>query len=422
MSYYSVIAENIYKKYSKDLKHSSRYGLRSLYKEIFGLDQEGLQLRESEFFAVQDVSFSLNQGDCLGLIGRNGCGKTTTLRMLNGLIKPDAGQIMMRGRVQALIALGAGFNPVLSGLENIYISAATLGLSRKETKAKIDEIIDFSELYDFIDSPVQSYSSGMYARLGFSVAIHMDPDILLIDEILSVGDFAFQTKCFAKMNSLKKDGVTIVFVTHGMTAMIQLCEEAIWLDHGRIAGVGPSKDIATKYLNSVKVEENKQEKKKEIAKKTNNTIYGALIIDNQKVENIQVSFCQDVDKNKQTRELESGKSCIVEYSFRLICKVNDLNVSLVFYRKDGLHITTISSLNGDILKKYNDGHISCKLEIDSMILNPGHYIMVMCIHDGHSYLRRNIEYEFSVVSHSNLCWGLTNFSYKWLTVKNCEII
>jgi lipopolysaccharide transport system ATP-binding protein len=212
-----VTVENVSKKFCRDLKRSLWYGMKDLGSELVGRSHnyDG-RLRKDEFWAVKDVSFELKRGDFLGLIGRNGAGKTTLLRMLNGLIKPDKGRIEMHGRVGALIALGAGFNPILTGRENIYVNAAVLGLSKKETDARFDEIVEFAELGEFIDSPVQSYSSGMAVRLGFAVATALEPDILLLDEVLAVGDFGFMKKCFNKIGALKKKGVVIVFVSHSM--------------------------------------------------------------------------------------------------------------------------------------------------------------------------------------------------------------
>ena len=188
-------------------------------------------LRAGEFFAVKDVSFELRRGECLGLIGHNGAGKTTLLKMLNGLIKPDAGSITMRGRVGALIALGAGFNPILTGRENIYINGSVLGLTKKEIDAKIDEIIDFAEIREFIDMPVQSYSSGMSVRLGFAVASNMEPDILILDEVLAVGDIKFRNKCYDKIGSLIKKSA-VILVTHNMSHVSTICTRSLLMKKG----------------------------------------------------------------------------------------------------------------------------------------------------------------------------------------------
>jgi lipopolysaccharide transport system ATP-binding protein len=189
-------------------------------------------LRDGEFFAVKDVSFELRRGECLGLIGHNGAGKTTLLKMLNGLIKPDAGTITMRGRVGALIALGAGFNPILTGRENIYINGSVLGLTKKEIDEKIDEIIDFSEIREFIDAPVQTYSSGMTVRLGFAVATALDPDVLILDEVLAVGDASFRYKCYQRIDKLRKNAA-IIFVSHNMPDIGRICGMALVMERGR---------------------------------------------------------------------------------------------------------------------------------------------------------------------------------------------
>lgn len=189
-------------------------------------------LRPGEFWANKDISFELRRGECLGLIGHNGAGKTTLLKMLNGLIKPDVGSIEMRGRVGALIALGAGFNPILTGRENIYVYGSVIGLTKAEIDNKLADIIDFAEIREFIDSPVQSYSSGMQVRLGFSVASSLSPDILLLDEVLAVGDNAFKVKCLKRVSELRRTCATI-FVSHEAFQISKISSRILWLDHGR---------------------------------------------------------------------------------------------------------------------------------------------------------------------------------------------
>src|SRR6202012_1950313 len=195
-------------------------------------------LRAGEFWAVRDVSFALRRGECLGLIGHNGAGKTTLLKMLNGLIKPDSGKITLRGRVGALIALGAGFNPILTGRENIYVNAAVLGLTKKEIDLKIEKIIDFSEIREFIDSPVQSYSSGMQVRLGFAVATALEPDVLLLDEVLAVGDVSFQAKCFNTLARFRSQGTAFILVSHNMHQISRYCDQVLYLKRGQILSAG----------------------------------------------------------------------------------------------------------------------------------------------------------------------------------------
>ncbi|HVT88800.1 MAG TPA: ABC transporter ATP-binding protein [Tepidisphaeraceae bacterium] len=207
--------------------------------EICGSTSPHNQLRSGEFWAVDDVSFELRRGECLGLIGRNGAGKTTLLKMLNGLIKPDAGRIEMRGRIGALIALGAGFNPILTGRENIYVNGSVLGLTKREIDEKIDEIVDFAEIRDFIDSPVQSYSSGMQARLGFAVASSLAPDLLMVDEVLAVGDVAFRMKCYRRILDMIRSGTGVILVSHSVVDLSRVCSRGAVMASGAMSFLGP---------------------------------------------------------------------------------------------------------------------------------------------------------------------------------------
>jgi lipopolysaccharide transport system ATP-binding protein len=242
MSEVLIKAENISKKFCLDLKTSLWYGIKDMSSEMFGkANVNHSKLRDKEFWAVKGVSFEVRRGECLGLIGRNGAGKSTILKMLNGLIKPDTGRIEMRGRVGAIIELGAGFNPILTGRENIYNNASVLGFSKEETNTKLQEIIDFSELSEFIDTPVQYYSSGMRVRLGFSIAAQLNPDILLIDEVLAVGDMGFVLKCFNKMDELFPH-TAIIFVSHNMPQVSRICTELVVLTKG--APVYQSNDVS----------------------------------------------------------------------------------------------------------------------------------------------------------------------------------
>lgn len=246
-----INVEGVSKKFCRSLKKSLWYGLKDIANEALGRNDSHDQLRAEEFWAVNDIAFELRRGECLGLIGRNGAGKTTLLRMLNGLIKPDKGRIEMRGRVGALIALGAGFNPILTGRENIYVNASVLGLSKKETAARFGEIVEFAELGEFIDTPVQSYSTGMSVRLGFAVAAMLEPDILLLDEVLAVGDMAFQRKCFAKLERIRQSGTCLILVSHQLTNVRAICERTIWLQDGRIAEAGRTDNVLRTYTNAV---------------------------------------------------------------------------------------------------------------------------------------------------------------------------
>ncbi len=225
--------------------------------------QEGKTLREfvpalfrgrawsPPFYALRNVSFNVARGETLGIIGRNGSGKSTILKLIAGLPAPSEGEIAVCGRVSPLIELGAGFHPDLTGRENVFLNASILGLSQKEVRARFDEIISFAELWDFVDTPVKRYSSGMYIRLGFSVAVHSDPEILLVDEVLSVGDSAFQEKCLEKMHEFQKLGTTIVVVSHSMDLMRKFCPRVLLLEGGHLVGDGSSAEMTRRYQQAV---------------------------------------------------------------------------------------------------------------------------------------------------------------------------
>jgi len=204
-----------------------------------------------EFWALRDVSFEVREGEAIGLVGPNGSGKSTILGLLARVLKPTRGAIDIRGRVCPLLELGTGFHVDLTGRENVFLNASLLGLSHKETAARYDSIVDFAEIPDFMDSPVKTYSTGMVIRLGFSIAVHVDPDILLIDEVLGVGDEHFQHKSFGRLLDFKRQGKTIFVVSHNLESVLQLCDRAIWLDRGRVIKDEDSTEVITKYKQAV---------------------------------------------------------------------------------------------------------------------------------------------------------------------------
>jgi lipopolysaccharide transport system ATP-binding protein len=204
-----------------------------------------------DLWALRDVNFEVQPGESVGLIGHNGAGKTTCLRLLAGISRPTLGQVRTRGRIASLINLGAGFHPELTGRENIFLNGVILGLSRREVKQRLDQIVEFADLGAYIDTPLKRYSSGMYARLGFAVAVHVDPDVLLVDEVLSVGDVAFQDRSMRKMLSFRGSGTAILFVSHNLSAVEVMCERVVWLDRGIIRQAGPTADVVRAYLDAV---------------------------------------------------------------------------------------------------------------------------------------------------------------------------
>ena len=208
------------------------------------------KIKHHSFWALKDVDLSVQKGEVFGLVGQNGAGKSTLLKLIARVLRPTEGRVIVRGRVSPLLEMGAGFHAELTGRENVYLNGTILGFTRQEIDAKFDHIVDFAELWDFIDAPLRTYSSGMWARLGFAVATDVDPDILIVDELLSVGDESFQRKSAARIESFRQQGVTILLVSHTMDTILNMCQRAAWLDHGKIMAVGEVKDVIAAYRKS----------------------------------------------------------------------------------------------------------------------------------------------------------------------------
>jgi ABC-type polysaccharide/polyol phosphate transport system ATPase subunit len=241
MSSPAVSVENVWKYFR--LYHDKNQYLKTTL-------LQGRRARYEEFWALKGVSFDIPHGSTFGIIGSNGSGKSTLLKCLAGILSPDKGAITNDGRVVALLELGAGFHPDLSGRENIYLNGAILGMSNSEITRRLDDIVDFSGLGQFIDTPVKNYSSGMVVRLGFAVATSVDPEILIIDEVLAVGDASFQQRCFEKIESFRQDGRTIILVSHGLAQVTQLCDQAAWIEKGELKAIGPSLEIVSDYTGT----------------------------------------------------------------------------------------------------------------------------------------------------------------------------
>jgi lipopolysaccharide transport system ATP-binding protein len=258
MSEYALRVQNVYKRFRRGEKHDSlRDLIPSLVKRAVRGDRERA-LAPEEFWVLNDISFDLRKGETLGIVGHNGAGKSTMLKHLSGIMEPTRGSIEVSGRLSALIEVGAGFHPDLTGRENVFLNGVILGMTRQEIKRKFDEIVDFAELEEFIDTPVKRYSSGMFARLGFSVAAHLEPDILVIDEVLSVGDFAFQRKGMDKMRAVARSGATVIFVSHNLQAVAEFCERGILLERGRVIEDGPTDQVVRRYLDTAAVHSDRQ--------------------------------------------------------------------------------------------------------------------------------------------------------------------
>lgn len=378
--------------------------------------------REYEERVVLDnISFSINKGQAVGLIGKNGCGKSTILKLLSRILYPNSGSIEMVGRVSALIELGAGFHPDMTGRENIFINASIFGLTRKEIEQRLEDIIKFSELEKFIDNPVRTYSSGMYMRLAFSVAINVDANILLIDEILAVGDINFQSKCFKKLKEIKEKGATIIIVSHSMEQIEQICDRSIWIDNGRIQKDGTPIEVHSKYmkymseleLNSWDRESLKKAKKiidkEEIGYWSNGE---KLRWGNQKAV-IKNTYLVD-SKNQKVEVIKSGDFIKLCIKYDLYEQIDDAIFGIGIYRIDGVQCygtnTRIEKFPMINLKK--SGIV--ELEFTSFNLLSGKYVFDVTIEMGVGiavdYYKKAIE---CVVYSDIMDAGIVRLEHKW---------
>ena len=352
--------------------------VKNITKDFKVYYDKGSELKEKMLFwkrnryekrhVLKGISFTVKKGEAIGLVGKNGCGKSTTLKMLTKIIYPDTGSIEMCGRVSSLLELGAGFHPDMSGRENIYLNAAIFGLTKKEIDKKIDEIIKFSELEDFIENPVRTYSSGMYMRLAFAVAINVEADILLIDEILAVGDISFQKKCFEKLKEIKRAGTSIVIVSHSLDQIEKICDRCIWIENGIIKEVGHSKKISEDYLidmESKRLERFQEEYYSEIETIDKNEEKESVVqVENTKLENIGLNeeikqlsknllkikrkeildrkvyfsemYITDIE-GKEKLSFETGDDIIVYIKYRVDCEHAEGSICFLVYRDDGVY-------------------------------------------------------------------------------------
>ncbi|MCR9183631.1 MAG: ABC transporter ATP-binding protein [Flavobacteriaceae bacterium] len=392
-----VKVEGLSKKFCKDLKTSLWYGVKDLWGGVTGNKNERL-LRPKEFWAVKDISFELRRGECLGLIGHNGAGKSTLLKILNGLINPDTGKVTIKGRVGALIELGAGFNPILSGRENIYNNGAILGFSKKEIDSKLEEIIAFAELEEFIDMPVQNYSSGMKVRLGFAVAAQMEPDVLIIDEVLAVGDLGFVLKCFKTIDTILPK-TAIVFVSHSMPMVSRICTSIILMDKGeaKFQGADVAKGIDLYYTRFVNNE--------------SNVVYTDGSIELEEVELLNPSAVEN-----GVSMLDWGEDLQFRFAFKLNKTIEFPVFTINVFDKEQRPIAVLEQNDVNILLGIKDERFAFDVIHPKNQLSKGIYTINMSVsHQGsvETVLRMNNVFTFQVM-HAREIWQpfLLNSTYK----------
>lgn len=360
---------------------------------------------------LKGVSFNVNKGEAIGLIGQNGCGKSTLLKLMTKIIYPDEGSITMNGRISSLIELGAGFHPDMSGRENIYTNASIFGLNRKEIYKRLQNIIDFSELEEFIDNPVRTYSSGMYMRLAFAVAINVDADILLIDEILAVGDVSFQAKCFNKLREIKATGTTIVIVSHSLGQIEQICERSVWIENGKIKQIGTPRDVHPHYLGCMGQKIIVAEKKDDIAsdKEEDKNRWGNGEVKIQKVSLLN-------GDNQESYVFKTGDQMKIKIEYRLVRKIENVNIGIGIFRNDGLQCYGTNTLIDKVSNVILDVSGQVIVNFFSNNLIPGEYFLDIAFVSieglkTYDYWKKSLKFDmYSTINDV----GVTRINHEWI--------
>ncbi len=364
---------NVSKKFCRSLKKIMFYGARDITRNVVGLGSRSGELRSGEFWAVKDISFEVRRGETLGIIGPNGSGKSTSLKMLNGIFMPDSGKIEIKGRVGALIEVGAGFHPMLTGRENIYINGSILGMTKKEIDKKFDEIVAFAELREFIDTPVKYYSSGMYVRLGFSIAAYVEPDILLIDEVLAVGDFSFRARCSEKIRKLREKNCTVILVSHSMHLINRLCDKAIFLTKGELKAYGKPSGVIRAYSEA-------ESKKRQIRlMSSNDNEYSSLPITefylNESSKYVKITKIEILDGFKKAKEsFQSDEDVIFRVHYNALKKIVNPVFGIGLIRSDEIYCFCARTDFGNSTNHDIEGIGFFDVKIKKIRLNSGLYI------------------------------------------------
>lgn len=364
-----ISVEGLGKKYV--IRHEGQTHYKSLREEIFQLPKKLIRRQENkeEFWALKDVNFDIMPGDRVGIIGRNGAGKSTLLKLLSRITEPSVGRITMRGRVASLLEVGTGFHPELTGRENIYLNGAIFGMSRVEVRRKFDEIVEFSGVEKFLNTPVKRYSSGMYVRLAFAVAAHLEPEILIVDEVLAVGDAEFQTKCLGKMEEVSKgQGRTVMFVSHNIAMITKFCTSGIWLQSGECFFSGSMQDAIDGYRSlTLNIKKNVEK----------------TIVDPHQVQFLSVYMTDELENQKN--EYEHTESVCISLKLQVPIHLNGIEVAISLYDHNKVRVFTIHEQLDKFSFKNNVA--SLKFVFLKGFIVPGIYSWIMCIlnHGGQMY-------------------------------------
>jgi lipopolysaccharide transport system ATP-binding protein len=394
MSDTAITIENLGKRYTLGRQRAKDDGLRHAIEDAMRAPLTWLRsrrrekLKEVDFWALKDVSFQVKPGEVVGIIGRNGAGKSTLLKILSRITVPTEGRIRIEGRIASLLEVGTGFHQELTGRENIFLNGAILGMTRAEIVRKFDEIVEFSEIEEFLDTPVKRYSSGMYVRLAFAVAAHLEPEILIVDEVLAVGDAAFQKKCLGKMGTFAQSGKTVLFVSHNMEAVRSLCQRGIWLKDGRLHQDGKADEIIETYFNSVSTE---------LSFSCVNPDYG-LVIKKVVLKN---------DRGEESSQFRPGEDLIVEINYEAETRLEQPYVVLGVQSINGSCFTANMLLDGRRPEALTGtGKLSCRFK--SLPLFPQSYSVKMSIRTKNG---NDMIIKYQEVAYFNVVGDLAEYGY-----------
>jgi lipopolysaccharide transport system ATP-binding protein len=400
-----IEVKNLSKKFTRNLKRSMFYGTIDVARRMLGINFDSSKLRKGEFWSLYDINFDVKKGEALGVIGINGSGKTTLLRLINGIFPPDGGMISVKGRIGALIAVGAGFHPNLTGRENIFLNGSILGMRKEEIEEKFNDIVNFADIGEFIDAPVSTYSSGMYVRLGFAIAIHSKPDILLADEILAVGDLAFALKCYRKIAEFKENGGTILLVSHGIQLIRNTCSKVLWIDKGTVRGYGDTQAICDEYEQFIL----EKDAKADIG------VMGTVLHNDPDVKIESVKFLDSEDK--EVEDFKIGDSLKVRVSFNTSRVVNKPIFTVSFSNPENIQvISNYSSYDGFVIDKIEGkGHVDFLIE--KITLKPSQYKCTITLTENND-INNHLEwhdkaYTFKILPEGGVSYGLINPFPTW---------
>jgi ABC-type polysaccharide/polyol phosphate transport system ATPase subunit len=395
----AVEFHDVRKVYNLGIAHTSlRDAISGLLGRLAGRNGAG---DERIFWALKGVSFDLEKGDTLALIGPNGAGKTTVLKLLSKVTRPTSGHINVNGKLSALIELGAGFHPDLTGRENIYLNGSILGLNRREISAKFDSIVAFSELEEFLDTPVKRYSSGMYVRLGFAVAIHVEPEVLLVDEVLAVGDMAFQRKCLDRMEQIRSRGTTVVFVSHNMRTVESLCDKALWLEKGQVRQMGATRSVVAAYTDAMNLA---------IARGAGKQ-YSTLARRGSGEAQFTTVRLLNGD-GAETSTFQMGDRLVIEMGYRTHQRILAPSFDVAIYADSGARVCTATTRLSGCTPDHLAGEGVARCVFDSIPFTPGGYSVTVALFDQDDLTKYDQWYDvvaFTVGSEliGNARWHLT---------------